>query len=412
MRFSRVIWILIVSLTGTWLGPDRAWGQATRAEEIQAKRQEKQKAKQPYKRKAIERALFVIEDSLLIERLLGPPRGFHLRLGGVQEGSGLGFGPGFRYNTGGVDFRVSAAGSVKRYFIAETGLRFPGTKYDSLFAVQDGPFVEVYARRRDFPQEDFFGLGPGARLEDRSNYAVRDTLVRVTGGYRAGRTFSAGVNVGYLDPVLAPGTDTRMPSTTDVFDTATLPGYSGLPTFTTFEPWVEVKTIDRPYNKMSGGLYRFSFSRHSDRDLDAFSFNRWDVDLRQYFAFFEGSRTIALRAMAASAEADAGHQIPFYLQPTLGGAQTLRGYRSFRYRDESALLLQAEYRWRINELIAGALFYDTGAVARRLGDLGRLEKNYGIGMRVGGRNGVTFRTDLAFGGTDGMLLLMRFDDVF
>jgi outer membrane protein assembly factor BamA len=278
--------------------------------------------------------------------------------------------------------------------------------------VKDGPFVEIYARRRDFPQEDFFGLGPDSREEDRSNYAIRDTFVRATGGFRAGRTFSAGVNVGYLDPVLGAGTDTRMPSTTDLFDPSTLPGFSGLPAFTTFEPWVELKTIDRPYNEMSGGWYRFSFSRYNDRDLDAFSFNRWDVDLRQYFAFFEGSRTIALRAVASSAEADTGHQIPFYLQPTLGGAQTLRGYRSFRFRDESALLLQAEYRWRINELIAGALFYDTGAVARRLGDIGRLERNYGIGMRVGGRNGVTFRTDLAFGGSDGMLLLMRFDDVF
>ena len=116
--------------------------------------------------------------------------------------------------------------------------------------------------------------------------------------------------------------------------------------------------------------------------------------------------------MRASAEADAGNQIPFYLQPMLGGAQTLRGYRSFRFRDESALLLQAEYRWRINELIAGALFYDTGAVARSIGDIGRLEKNYGIGMRVGGRNGVSFRTDAAFGGSDGFRLLMRFDDVF
>ena len=120
----------------------------------------------------------------------------------------------------------------------------------------------------------------------------------------------------------------------------------------------------------------------------------------------------ALRAFAASASADDGNEVPFFLQPTLGGAQTLRGFRSFRFRDESALLLQAEYRWRINELIAGALFYDTGAVARRLGDIGTLERDYGIGMRVGGRNGVSFRADLAFGGSDGTRLLLRFDDVF
>ena len=90
----------------------------------------------------------------------------------------------------------------------------------------------------------------------------------------------------------------------------------------------------------------------------------WDVDHRQYITFVHDTRTIALRAWASSSDASEGNTVPFYLQPTLGGAASLRGFRSFRFRDESALLLQAEYRWRINELIAGALFYDTGAVAR------------------------------------------------
>lgn len=58
------------------------------------------------------------------------------------------------------------------------------------------------------------------------------------------------------------------------------------------------------------------------------------------------------------------------LQPTLGGGYTLRGFRTFRFRDRSVALAQAEYRWRINEFVTGALFYETGAVARRIGDLG------------------------------------------
>ena len=95
----------------------------------------------------------------------------------------------------------------------------------------------------------------------------------------------------------------------------------------------------------------------------------------------------------------------------LGGAYSLRGFRTFRFRDQSALLLQAEYRWRVNELVTGALFYDTGAVAPRLGDIGRLERDYGFGLRVGGRAAVAFRADIAFGG-EGTRLLLRFDDVF
>lgn len=390
-----------------------AWAQATRAEEAQAEREAKLKAKQPYKRSKIEAALFKIEDNLLLERFLGPPRGFHLRLGGLGEGTGLGAGPGYRYIGDAFEIRTSAAGSVKKYFLAEGAVRFPGTRQDSLFSVRDGAFVEIYGRRRDFPQEDFFGLGPDSSKDDRSDYAVRDTFARVTGGYRIGRKVAFGVNVGYLDPETGAGTDPLFPDSTDLFATGTVPGLGEpLPTFALLEPYVEITTVDRPYNEMSGGRYRFTFSRYNDRDFDRFSFGRWEADLRQYIGFFEGSRTIALRAFAASASADDGNEVPFFLQPTLGGAQTLRGFRSFRFRDESALLLQAEYRWRINELIAGALFYDTGAVARRLGDIGTLERDYGIGMRVGGRNGVSFRADLAFGSSDGTRLLLRFDDVF
>ena len=398
-----------------WLasGARPVLAQATRAEEAKAAREAKQASKTPYKRSTVEAALFKIEDELLLERWLYPPRGFHLRLGANQEGSGLGIGPGYRYYTDSFDFRASAAASLKKYFLAEGALRFPGTRQDSFFTVRDGPFVELYVRRRDFPQEDFFGLGPDSSVGERSNYAVRDTFGRVMGGYRIGRKINFGASIGYLDPSVGSGTDSRMPSSTDVYAPGEIPGLNEpLPSFLVLEPYVEIKTIDRPYNEMSGGWYKFTFSRHNDRDFDRFSFGRWDLDLRQYFAFFEQSRTIALRANVASAKADDGQQIPFYMQPTLGGAASLRGFRSFRFRDESALLLQAEYRWRINELIAGALFYDTGAVARRLSDLGTLERSYGIGMRVGGRNGVSFRTDLAFGGSDGTRLMVRFDDVF
>ena len=184
------------------------------------------------------------------------------------------------------------------------------------------------------------------------------------------------------------------------------------PAFGVVEPFVEFATLDRALNEPAGGRYRFAFTRYDDRDFDRFSFQRWDLDLRQYLPFLHGTRTIALRAWLSSSDPDEGHVVPFYLQPSLGGATTLRGFRTFRFRDRSALLLQAEYRWRINELVSGALFYDTGAVASRLGDLGELERDYGFGLRAGSRTEVVFRADFAFGGREGARILLRFDDVF
>jgi len=247
--------ILLLLLSGAVLfAPGDAHSQtATAADEALAKRQAKADDLGGARRSRIEKLLFKIEDDLLLERWLNPPRGFHLRLGGIAEGSGLGAGPAFRYNTAPFDFRTSAAGSIKRYFIAEAAVRFPGTFLDSLYVTRNGPYAEVLARRRDFPQEDFFGLGPDSDVEARSNFALRDTLARATGGYRQGK-FIAGVHAGSLDQSTGPGTDSRMPSTTDLFPSSNTPGLGLEVPLTFVQPFVDLTTIDRALNETAGGV--------------------------------------------------------------------------------------------------------------------------------------------------------------
>ena len=365
----------------------------------------------PHRRPLIERVIFKLDDDLLLQRLLDAPRGFFLRVGRVGEGAGFALGPAFRHNAAVFDFKTSAAGSMKRYFVGEASIRFPGTIGQDAYTRASGPYVEVSGRRRDYPQEDFFGLGQDSQLSDRSNYAVRDTFGRVTGGVET-QWLKAGVNAGYLDVTSGAGTDTAMPSSTELFTAAELPSIGEPLAFVVLEPFVELATMDRARNDLAGGIYRVSLAHYRD-ESDRYSFLRWEADLRHYFPFLEDTRAIAVRAWASSARPDDGDgEVPFYLQPTIGGARTLRGYRTFRFRDRSALLLQAEYRWRINELVTGALFYDTGTVARILDDLGRFERNYGISLRAGVDLGAVFRMDLAFGGREGTRFLIRFDDAF
>jgi hypothetical protein len=396
--------IAVVVLVLGLCAPMQAAAQTTRAEELRQEREKKARTLQPVKRNRVEGVLFKLENSLILERLLNPPRGVHLRIGGIGEGAGFGAGPGFRYQTDRLDFRTSAAGSLKRYAIGEASLLLPGIE-------RDGPWFEVYARRRNFPQEDFFGLGPQSAREDRSNFSLRDSVLRATAGARRGRLVG-GAAVSYLDAVATPGTDKRMPSADDVFAPAEMPGFNERPAFVVFEPFVEYQNTDHPLNPWAGGRYRVSFSRYSDRELERFSFNRWNADVRQYIPFFHATRTIALRLSLASTDPGDGNDVPFYLQPTLGGAYSLRGFPTFRFRDRSAALVQAEYRWRVNEFVTGALFYDTGAVGRGLGDLGDFERDFGFGLRVGSRAGVVLRTDLVFGSGEGTRLLIRFDNVF
>jgi Omp85 superfamily domain len=403
---GRLIFLIIAAMAGT---ATVAAAQTTRAEADRATREAKASQLTPERRSKIEALLYKIDEDLLLQRIFNPPRGFHARMG-IGEGAGFGGGPGYQFIGVPVDFRAWAAASLKGYFLAQGSLRFPGTQSEDFFTWANGPYLEVYARRRDFPQEDFYGIGPESSEDARSNFALRDTFVRVTPAVRRGY-LTAGVHLGYLDPSVGSGTDTRMPSTDEIFGPAEVPGLDAQPAYGVIEPFVEFATVDRAINDRAGGRYRLSFTRYDDRDLDQFSFSRWDVDLRQFIPFVHDTHTLALRAWASSSDPSDGDTVPFYLQPTLGGAYSLRGFRTFRFRDRSALLLQAEYRWRINEFVEGALFYDTGAVAPALGDLGTLERDYGFGFRAGARGAAGFRFDVAFGG-EGTRFLVRFDDVF
>ena len=205
------------------LGTDAATAQTTRAEEDRAKRETKATQLIPERRSKLEAVLYKIDEDLILQRIFNPPRGIHARMGGIGEGAGFGGGPGYQFLGVPFDFRASAAGSLKGYFIAEGSLRFPGTQSEDLYTWANGPYVEVYARRRDFPQEDFYGIGPDSSEDARSNFALRDTFVRVTPAVRRGY-LTAGVNLGYLDPSIGSGTDTRMPSTDEIFGPADVPG--------------------------------------------------------------------------------------------------------------------------------------------------------------------------------------------
>ena len=84
-------------------------------------------------------------------------------------------------------------------------------------------------------------------------------------------------------------------------------------------------------------------------------------------------------------------RVPFYLQESLGGSHTLRGFDSFRFRGEKVILGQAEYRWLAAPPIELAVFYDIGTVSAPGEDLDfdDPKSNWGVGLRI-----KNFRTTL------------------
>jgi hemolysin activation/secretion protein len=125
-------------------------------------------------------------------------------------------------------------------------------------------------------------------------------------------------------------------------------------------------------------------------------------------------RVIAVRLYLSTSDTEPGARMPFYLMPTLGGHDSLRGFRDYRFRGPHAILTNAEYRWEIWSGLDAALFYDAGKVALRRSDLDfkGLNKAYGFGFRFNTDNGTILRIDAGFGSQDGKHLYIVFGDVF
>jgi outer membrane protein assembly factor BamA len=145
-----------------------------------------------------------------------------------------------------------------------------------------------------------------------------------------------------------------------------------------------------------------------------YSFNRLDLDVRQFVSFLSERRVLFGRVFASTSDVPAGQRMPFYLMPTLGGNDSLRGYRDYRFRGPHALLLQGEYRFEIWSGLDGALFTDAGKVAIRRSELDfkGLESDYGFGFRFNTDNGIVLRVDAAFGSRDGKHLWIVFGGTF
>ena len=401
----RVVVVCLIFLSFV-SSPASAQEPQTREEADRRRREQQAQDSATYKPNGLERALDFAEDKaiFLLDR-----EGFHPKLGSLTTGSGFAYGVGFRdrdlfSNKGAVE--VWAAGSIKRYWATEARLTFPRLANNHLH-------LEAWGSHRDYPQENFFGLGPESNRDDRSDYAIRTNHFGGRAGVRPVDHLLVGAGMEYLEPRLGAGQNDRYPDVPVLFPPSEVPGIDSRSDFIRSAAFVEVDYRE-PINAKKGGWYRFDFSHYDDRTTDQFTFNRFDADIRQFFGFLAGRRVIALRLAASTSDTEAGQTMPFFFMPTLGGNETLRGFREYRFRAPHAILAQAEYRWEIWSGLDGALFYDAGKVADQRSDLNfkDLESDYGVGFRFNTNSGVMFRVDAAFGSKDGNHLYIVVGGVF
>lgn len=403
---------------------------ATREELWQQRRHLKTRLSRPNRQNRLEKTFLWLEQKNL-ENLIRY-RDFYLKFGNISTDSG--FAPGVRHwnpRLGGSSLAVqsSAAYSVRGYqlydlqfgkgqggaseFFVRSAASPLASKFGD-FPEQDRRFF-LYAdlRYRRFPQEDFFGVGPVSRKSDRTDFVLEDASYDVVGGYQVNRWLGVGAKAGFLQVNVDRGTDERFPATQELFTEASAPGLIRQPNFFRMSSAIFIDYRDQPGNPHRGGLFGFTFSRYDDRGGSDFEFNRFAFDVRQYVALGSVQRVLALRFFTSLDDAGAARRVPFYLQQTLGGSDTLRGFREFRFRDANLLHLSAEYRWEASPALEFVLFYDAGKVfsSRSDFDFERLEKSAGIGVRFKTPRAVLFRIDAGWS-IEGTRIYFKFGPSF
>ena len=337
--------------------------------------------------------------------------GFYPSLGNLGEGAGS--GPGLAYfnpNFAGtpIDLHAGAAWSFK----GDTTLNLrvgriphvPGgapSKRRSLEALTsslaDGsnarPFF-VYGEVRH--QMLANGRLYGSEADSAIPFVYKDESYEVVVGYRVAPRLVASVRTGLLEAHatldMAPGVSS--PKFVDG------PAASGRDlSFLATTGSLAYDHRDQPRDPHSGTFVEASLARYQQRGAGSSSFDRFSLDARQYFPLGSERHVLALRGLLAFDSTQGGDTVPFFLERTLGGSRTLRGYAQYRFRGPKMATVSAEYRYEVKGPFELAAFYDGGKVWGGLAEMGTpgFASSYGVGLRIKSKDDVLIRIDAARG---------------
>jgi len=384
--------------------------QDTRVATLEQQRAEKAKRLEPYRPGRIEKLLLYIEREDPLGKI-SPHNGFFIRYGyaGKPLGAGMGLSAGYRHDLFGRRARVlgEAGTSLRKYRMLRGDFSLP-------YLARDRFELGFEATYRHDPQEDFYGPGPDSLESDRVNYLYDRTEFQGRAIYKPVPSVQVGARFGRVNPEVGPGRDSRFPSLEQLFREADAPGLGAQPDFNHAGLFGIVDRRDERGNPRAGSYYGVIWRRYSDLDLDRHDFRLLSIDLQHFIPVFDKKRVFALRGRVVTTTPEAGHTVPFYMQPPLGGNESLRSVADFRFRDNNALAFNVEYRWEATSWLDMALFTDWGKVAARAKDLdlGDLERAYGIGFRFNSSKTVFFRADIALWGGETPRYFLKFNKAF
>lgn len=325
----------------------------------------------------------------------GRPRaGFYPEFGHMITGAGwISLGPGYRAYLfdGRAMAETSAAVSWRGYKSAQGTLEFADLAARRLD-------LGVKAFWQDFTQNRFYGVGQDTLESNASDFRVHAVDVVGYATWRATRRISVLGSVGMLNrPGISSSTgpfDRDEPDTTQMFPDAPAASLAEQPRYVHAGAMVLSDTRDAPSHASKGRIYRASVTAHQDVSGGAYSFTRYDLETARFIPVAGRRGVLVVHWWGSFTDTSGGDQVPFYLMPSLGGNNTLRGYADYRFHDRHMMVANVESRWALMPHVDGALFFDAGNVGARVKDLDFDRTSWGFGFRVHSARSTLVRIDV------------------
>jgi hypothetical protein len=335
--------------------------------------------------------------------------GLYLELSNMPTGSGwISGGPGYRRwlfgDTAIAD--ASTAISWRAYKMAQARFELPHLARSRFIA-------GLQVRWQDLTQVTYFGEGPMSAESERSEYRLRSTNVVGYAMVRPTAQLTAGYRVGWLTrPELMPPSGSFKrgnPATEHVFADDPVFALVEQPNYGHVDGSLDYDSRNDRSHPTRGGIYRFAWSSYTDRDTGLFSFERSEAEAAHFVPLADARVVLAMRGWLVATYAKEGKLVPFYLAPSLGGHNTLRGYADYRFHDRNLLVFNLETRVALFTHIDAALFADAGNVAPHLADLNVDKVAFGAGLRMHAHRATFARVDVACG-QEGWRFMFRISD--
>jgi len=385
----------------------------TRADLIEQQRRDKRPFLWPERSSPIAEIVNnFVERGLLdgVQSGLGGGNGIQFVLGGMRSGQGAAFGVGYRRSdlfNDRLGFRWTVRGTYDLAWMTDLQIYFPPLQ-------SRRGFLDLYARYEYSPQMDYYGEGPTTSLEQRSSYRLEDYFLWARGGWAFFDYLRVGGTFGGYNASTGPGKRRGVPSIEEEFDSAAIPGFEGNGDFYHTGVFVQFDWRDNPGGPRFGGNYKLEWTKYWDlTEEDKFNFWKIDGIIDQYWPYANRTRVFALHIQGTYTFTREGQDVPFYLQPTLGGNDDLRAFQRYRFHANNRFYVNFEHRWYAFSGLDMALFVDAGKVSDDARLLYRedLRVGGGVGFRFKLAETVIMRIDQAYG-NEGYRFMWTFNNIF